>query len=179
MLFPDLWKKPAAFTPLHPPTVTVLSWATERDLAAIQAINAGLHDPWPRTELARLVVGHEHSTMAARRGDFAIGFASYRLRPKVLELVHFAVAPAYRKIGVGAQLFDVLDRKLGIHGLPRMTAAVSEDDPATYNWFRGRGMRGCGVECDGVRPGVDQFLFEYWAADLMAAGAQNCPESCP
>lgn len=179
MLFPDLFKKPATFTPLHPRAVANLVWATPTHITGIQSINAKVKDPWRREELAAMLRDQQTSTIVAERGNAVAGFLCYHLHPMVLELVHFAVSLEHQHIGVGCQMFDTLDRKLSIHRLPRMVGEIAEDDEATWQWFRGRGMRGCGVERDGVRPGIHNYIFEYWASDPMAAGAGNLPEKCP
>jgi GNAT superfamily N-acetyltransferase len=179
MFFPDLHRKPPGYTAPHPKAVAHLTWYTTPDLSAVRVINASVRDPWSPADLSCLLNDNHASTMVAKRGNVVVGFASYHLREKVIELVHFAVHKDHRHIGVGAQLFDTLDRKLSMHHLPRMTAAISELDGPTFAWFLGRGMRGCGVERDGIRPGIDAYLFEYWAADPMVTGVGNCPNECP
>jgi [ribosomal protein S18]-alanine N-acetyltransferase len=179
MLFPDLFHKPSHFTPLHPRQVAHLAWATPENLPGMQAINAALKDPMSRADVAGLVHNPRTSAMVAERGGRIVGFAGYRLHDLRLELLHFATHPEYRNLGVGCQMFAALDAKLSLHNLPRMTIAVSELDGPTWGWFINRGMRGCGLRRDGIRPGVDAYIFEYWARDSMAIGAGNCPENCP
>lgn len=175
MLFPELFKKPPGFTPVHPRAVANLIWAAPTNIPGIQAINAAVRDPWSRQDLADLLRDQQTSTIVAERGNAVAGFLCYHLHPMVLELRHFAVHPDHRRQGVGAQMFDALDRKLSMHRLPRMMTGISELDEPTFAWFIGRGMSGCGVERDGIRPGIDKYIFEYWAPDPMAAGAGNRP----
>lgn len=179
MMFPDLFHKPAHFTPPHPRAVANLTWAIPTHLPAIREINASVKDPWPRAELAELVHDPRTSAMVAERGGRIVGFMGYKLHDLALELVYFAVHPECRNIGVGLQLFDTLDRKLATNALPRMTAAISELDGPTFMWFIGRGMWGCGLVRDGIRLGVDAYQFEFWAPDPMAIGAGNCPRIVP
>lgn len=175
VFFPDLHKKPPGFTAPHPRAVSTITWAIEANIPAIQAINATVRDPWPRADLACLVNDPRASTMVALRGEIVVGFCGYHLRPLVLELVHFGVHLDCRRQGIGSQMFDTLDRKLSMNHLPRMTAAISELDTETFAWFIGRGMRGCGMVRNGIRPGTDAYLFEYWAPDPMVTGVGNCP----
>jgi GNAT superfamily N-acetyltransferase len=115
------------------------------------------------------------NTMVAQRGCVVCGFLSYRIHPTGIDLRHFAVTPDHRNIGVGSQMFRALVDKLAAHDRPRLTTAISELDPETFGWFVRRGMRGVGVERDGMRPGVDKYLFEYRGSDPMGIGNQNCP----
>jgi ribosomal protein S18 acetylase RimI-like enzyme len=177
MLFRDAY--PKLPTPPRPRAVASLSWFIPAHLAAVRTINAACRDPWPAGELADLLDDPHATTMVAQRGVIVVAFFSYRIQPTGIELVHFAVLPAHRNVGVGSQMFRALDGKLAAHVQPRLTAAISELDEPTWGWFVRRGMRGVGLERDGMRPGVDKYLFEYRAADPTGVGEQNRPESFP
>jgi ribosomal protein S18 acetylase RimI-like enzyme len=179
MLFRDAYPKPVNPAPPRPRNVASLSWYTTPNLAAVRTINAAVRDPWPAGELADLLDDPHATTMVAQRGVIVVAFFSYRIGPTGIDLVHFAVLPQHRNVGVGSQLFRALDAKLKAHARPRLTAAISELDEPTWGWFVRRGMRGVGLERDGIRPGVDRYRFEYLAADPTGIGAQNRPESFP
>jgi GNAT superfamily N-acetyltransferase len=177
MLFRDAY--PKLPTPPRPSAVASLTWLTTPNLAAVRVINASVRDPWPAEKLDGLVDDPSDTTMVAQRGCVVVAFMNYRIGPTGIDLRHFAVHPEHRNLGVGSQMFRALDGKLRAHARPRLTAAINELDEATFGWFVRRGMRGVGVERDGMRPGIDRYLFEFWAADPMGVGQQNCPESCP
>jgi GNAT superfamily N-acetyltransferase len=174
MLFRDAY--PKIPSPVRPRTVASLTWFTSQNLSAVRTINASVRDPWSADKLARMLDDPQVNTMVAQRGCLVCGFLSYRIHPTTIDLRHFAVAPDFRNIGVGSQLFRTLIDKLQAHDRPRLTTAISELDPETFGWFVKRGMRGVGVERDGMRPGVDRYRFEYLVADPMGIGRQNCPK---
>jgi [ribosomal protein S18]-alanine N-acetyltransferase len=179
MLFRDSYPKLPSPTPPRPRNVASLSWYTTPNLSAVRTINASVRDPWPAVKLADLLDDPHATTMVAQRGVIVVAFISYRIEPTGIDLLHFAVAPQHRNVGVGSQLFRALDAKLAAHSRPRLTAAISELDEPTWRWFVRRGMRGVGVERDGVRPGVDRWRFEYRAPDPTGVGRQNRPEAMP
>jgi ribosomal protein S18 acetylase RimI-like enzyme len=173
MLFRDAY--PKLPTPPRPRAVASLSWFIPSHLAAVRTINASVRDPWSAEKLDGLVHDPFDTTMVAQRGCVVVAFVSYRIGPTGIDLLHFAVATEHRNLGVGSQMFRALDGKLRAHARPRLTAAISELDEPTWGWFVRRGMRGIGVERDGVRPGIDRYRFEYLGSDPMAVGQQNCP----
>jgi ribosomal protein S18 acetylase RimI-like enzyme len=162
-------------TPPRPRNVASLTWYTTPNLAAVRTINAACRDPWSVGKLADLLDDPHATTMVAQRGVIVVAFFSYRIQPTGIALLHFAVAPKHRNVGVGSQLFRALDAKLKAHARPRLTAAISELDEPTWGWFVRRGMRGVGLERDGIGPGVDRYRFEYLAPDPMEIGKVNCP----
>jgi GNAT superfamily N-acetyltransferase len=177
VLFRDAYPKIPA--PPRARTVASLTWFTTANLSAVRTINAAVRDPWSPDKLARMLDDPQVNTMVAQRGCIVCGFMSYAIEPTCIDLRHFAVAPDHRNIGIGSQMFRALVDKLQAHDRPRLTTAISELDPETFNWFVRRGMRGRGVDRDGIRPGVDRYRFEYLAADPSGIGRQNRPEVCP
>jgi ribosomal protein S18 acetylase RimI-like enzyme len=179
MFYRDAYPKPVSPAPPRPRNVASISWYTTPNLSAVRTINAAVRDPWPAGKLADLLDDPHATTMVAQRGVIVVAFFSYRIEPTGIALLHFAVLPQHRNVGVGSQLFRALDAKLAAHVRPRLTAAINEFDEVTWSWFVRRGMRGIGLERDGMRPGVDRYRFEYRAADPMGIGEQNRPESFP
>jgi ribosomal protein S18 acetylase RimI-like enzyme len=170
MLFRDAYPKPVSPTPPRPRNVASLTWFIPANLAAVRTINAAVRDPWPALRLADLLDDPHATTMVAQRGCVVVAFFSYRIEPTGIALLHFAVHPEHRNLGVGSQIFRALEAKLAAHARPRLTAAISEDDPETYNWFVRRGMRAYAVSRDGIKPGVDAFMFEFFASNPTAVG---------
>jgi ribosomal protein S18 acetylase RimI-like enzyme len=179
MFFRDSYPKLPSPVPPRPRAVASLTWLTTPNLAAVRVINAACRDPWPAERINGLVDHPWVTTMVALRSGVVVAFISYRIEPKGIDLLHFAVAPEHRCIGCGSQMFRALAAKLAAHQRPRLTVAINELDEATWSWFVRRGMRGVGVERDGMRPGVDRYRFEYRAADPTGIGRQNRPEVCP
>jgi ribosomal protein S18 acetylase RimI-like enzyme len=177
MLFRDAY--PKLPTPPRARNIASLSWFIPSHLAAVRTINAACRDPWSAEKLDALLNDPNVNTMVAQRGCVVVGFMNYRIGPTGIDLRHFAVHPEHRNLGVGSQLFRALDGKLRAHARTRLTAAISELDEPTWGWFVRRGMRGIGVERDGMRPGIDRYRFEYFGSDPMGVGAMNCPEVCP
>jgi GNAT superfamily N-acetyltransferase len=177
MLFRDAY--PKLPSPPRPRAVASLTWFTTPNLATVRTINASVRDPMPALDLTALLNDPNVNTMVAQRGCVVVGFMNYRIGPTGIDLRHFAVHPEHRNLGVGCQFFRALDGKLRAHARPRLTTAISELDEATWSWFVRRGMRGVGVERDGMRPGIDRYRFEYFGSDPMGVGAMNCPEVCP
>jgi GNAT superfamily N-acetyltransferase len=171
MLFRDAY--PKIPSPVRPRTVASLTWFTTQNLSAVRTINAAVQDPWSADKLARMLEDPVVNTMVAQRGCIVAAFMSYIIEPTGIDLRHFAVTPDHRNIGVGSQMFRALVDKLQAHDRPRLTTAISELDPETFGWFVRRGMR------DGIRPGVDQYRFEYLGSDPSGIGRQNRPEVCP
>jgi [ribosomal protein S18]-alanine N-acetyltransferase len=175
MFYRDAYPKPVSPAPPRPRNVASLSWFIPANRAAVRTINAAVRDPWSDEKLDGLIDDRSAAKMVAQRGCVVAAFMSYRVGPTGIDLLYFAVAPQHRNLGVGSQLFRALDAKLAAYDRSRLTAAISELDVSTWRWFVRRGMRGVGVERDGVRPGVDRWRFEFLASDPTAVGQQNCP----
>jgi ribosomal-protein-alanine N-acetyltransferase len=75
-----------------------------------------------------------------------VGFVIYELDKKSLHILNFAVAPQWRRHGVGEAMFRRLVGKLP-HGRPRNTICceVRETNEVAIKFFRSMGMTATGV----------------------------------
>lgn len=78
--------------------------ATRRDLVAIEELErATFPDPWPWSAFASEIDG-DAPPVVAECGGVLAGYMCRMLGPEELHITNIAVAPAYRRQGIGAAL---------------------------------------------------------------------------
>jgi ribosomal-protein-alanine N-acetyltransferase len=79
-----------------------------------------------------------------------------------LHILNFAVAPAYRRLGIGRQMIQKLIAKLSSHRRTRVTLAVRERNLPAQLFFRSMAFRAVKVLRGYYEDtGEDAFLMHY------------------
>jgi len=104
--------------------------------------------------------------MVAEQGEKVVGFMIYELHKNKLHILNFAVHPACRRFGVGAQMVAKLISKLSSHRRTRITLEVRETNLDAQLFFREQGFRAQRVLRSFYDDsGEDAYLLQYRLAD--------------
>lgn len=144
-------------------------WLIRRDYQEVLAIDRdGFDPPWTEDEfLARLrqrtTIGMVAESFDRPGGEDwcpVVGFFVYTLHEGHVELHRIAVAPRYRRRGVGRAMLAKLSEKLSAHRRTSAVLSVPDGNLAAHLWLRECGWRAEGVD-------EDEYLFRY---DLACEG---------
>ncbi len=104
--------------------------------------------------------------MVAEQGEKVVGFMIYELHKAKLHILNFAVSPAQRRIGIGAQMVAKLISKLSSHRRTRITLEVRETNLAAQLFFQKQGFKAVRVLRSYYEDtGEDAFLMQYKIAE--------------
>lgn len=142
-----------------------ISWAGERHMAAILDIEArSFLQPWTRITFLNILRQRYVIIMAAEVQDRVLGFMVYELHKSRLHLINFAVAPEFRRCGVGTQLVQKLIGKLHAARRTKILVEVSERNLDAQLFFRALGFRAESILpafFDDGSEQIDAYLMEY------------------
>ncbi len=140
-----------------------IRWMIRRDMAEVlQAEDESFEYPWTEEDFLRCLRQRNCIGMVAELGEKVVGFMIYELHKNKLHVLNFAVAPAYRRLGVGSQMVNKLVGKLSSHRRTRITLAVRETNLAAQIFFRAQEFRGIKVLRGYYEDsGEDAFLMQY------------------
>jgi ribosomal-protein-alanine N-acetyltransferase len=137
-------------TPTHPhrPDVFV-RWMLRRDMPQVLEIERDSFEfPWRQSDFIDTLRCCNCIGMVAECDDRVVGFMIYSLHKNFLYLINFAVAPEFRKLGVGQAMAQKLKGKLPHGRRRRITLHVRETNLAAQLFFRSQGFRAVKVERD-------------------------------
>src|SRR5262245_26329943 len=104
--------------------------------------------------------------MVAEHGEKVVGFMIYELHKNKLHILNFAVHPAWRRMGVGAQMVAKLISKLSSHRRTRITLEVRETNLCAQQFFKKQEFRAVRVlRAFYEDSGEDAYLMEYRFGD--------------
>jgi [ribosomal protein S18]-alanine N-acetyltransferase len=104
----------------------------------------------------------------AEHEDRVVGFMIYELHKTKLHVLNFAVAPAWRRVGVGTQMVTKLVGKLSSHRRTKITLAVRESNLSAQLFFRSQAFQATRVLRGYYEDsGEDAYLMHYRIADHL------------
>lgn len=144
-----------------------IRWMIRRDLADVMRIERdSFEHSWTDDDFLRCLRQRNCIGMVAEQGDRLVGFMIYELHKQKLNVLNFAVAPASRKQGIGAQMVGKLHHKLLSHRRSRITLVVREGNLPAQLFFRAHDFRANKVLRNYYQDsGEDAFLMEYRVAE--------------
>jgi ribosomal-protein-alanine N-acetyltransferase len=144
-----------------------IRWMIRRDMPEVlQTEQACFEYSWTEEDFLRCLRQRNCIGMVAEQGEKVVGFMIYELHKSKLHILNFAVHPAYRRIGVGAQMVAKLISKLSSHRRTRITLAVRETNLPAQLFFRAQGFKAVRVLRGYYQDsGEDAFLMHYAFAD--------------
>lgn len=153
-------------TDRQPPTTARvhIRWFIRRDLPTVVAIerDSFVAGVWGEAEFLAAMQQNGVIGMVAECGEEVVGYMIYELRAHKTRLLNFAVAPAFRRRGVGSQMVRKITSKLSGWRRSRVTLAVREGNLAGQMFFRS-----CGFVATKVKRGYytdsgeDAYIFRY------------------
>ncbi len=140
-----------------------IRWMIRRDMPEVLAIEHASHDyPWCEEEFLRVLRQRNCIGMVAEYGEQVVGFMIYELHKAKLQVLNFAVAPEFRRVGVGHQMVAKLVGKLSSHRRTRIVLSVRESCLDAQLFFRVEGFRATEVQRDFFEDtGEDAYLMQY------------------
>ena len=121
-------------------------WMIRRDMPEVLATESESFEfPWSEQDFIRCLRQRNCIGMVAEHDDHVIGFMIYELQKTRIHVLNFAVAPAYRRSGVGSQMIAKLTAKLSSQRRNRIQLEVRETNLAAQVFFRGNGFRAVSV----------------------------------
>ena len=140
-----------------------IRWMIRRDMPEVlQAEQASFEFPWTEEDFLRCLRQRNCIGMVAEQGERVVGFMIYELHKAKLHILNFAVHPAWRRFGIGAQMVSKLISKLSSHRRTRITLEVRETNLTAQLFFRSQAFRAVRVLRSYYEDsGEDAFLMLY------------------
>jgi ribosomal-protein-alanine N-acetyltransferase len=119
-----------------------IRWMIRRDMAEVLDIERGSFEfPWFEEDFIRCLRQRNCIGMVAEHGERVVGFMIYELHKTRLHILNFAVAPQYRRQGIGRQMIDKLLGKLSSQRRVRITLEVRETNLPAQLFFKAASFR--------------------------------------
>jgi [ribosomal protein S18]-alanine N-acetyltransferase len=140
-----------------------IRWMIRRDMPEVMQTEEDSFDySWTEEEFLKCLRQRNSIGMVAEYADKVVGFMIYELHKARLHLINFAVAPAYRRLGVGSQMVTRLVAKLSSHRRNRITLAIRETNLNAQLFFRQQHFRAMKVLRGYYQDsGEDAFLMQF------------------
>jgi ribosomal-protein-alanine N-acetyltransferase len=123
-----------------------IRWMIRRDMPEVLSIEAdGFEFPWLEDDFIRSLRQRNCIGMVAEHDDRVVGFMVYELHKTRIHVLNFAVAPGYRRRGVGSQMLAKLTGKLSSQRRTRIVLEVRETNLSAQLFFRENGFRAVSV----------------------------------
>ena len=147
-----------------------IRWMIRRDMPEVLATEEESFEYcWTEEDFLRCLRQRNCIGMVAELGEKVVGFMIYELHKNKLHILNFAVAPAYRRLGIGTQMVTKLVGKLSSHRRTRITLAVRETNLPAQLFFRSQEFRAMKVLRGYYEDsGEDAFLMQYRIAGDQA-----------
>ncbi|MFZ5831083.1 MAG: ribosomal protein S18-alanine N-acetyltransferase, partial [Planctomycetota bacterium] len=119
-----------------------IRWMIRRDMPEVLAIERSCFEfPWLDDDFVRCLRQRNCIGMVAEHEDRVVGFMIYELHKSRIHVLNFAVAPDFRRRGVGWQMAAKLIGKLSVQRRNRIVLEVRETNLAAQLFFRDVGFR--------------------------------------
>jgi ribosomal-protein-alanine N-acetyltransferase len=123
-----------------------IRWMIRRDMPEVLAIEAESFEfPWSEDDFIRSLRQRNCIGMVAEYEDRVVGSMIYELHKSRIHVLNFAVAPEFRRCGVGSQMLAKLTAKLSSQRRSRIVLEVRETNLPAQLFFRENGFRAVSV----------------------------------
>src|ERR1700716_2572232 len=144
-----------------------IRWMIRRDMPEVlQTEQESFEYPWTEEDFLRCLRQRNCIGMVAEHCEKVVGFMIYELHKNKLHILNFAVNPAWRRLGVGAQMVAKLISKLSSHRRTRITLEVRETNLHAQLFFHRQEFKAVRVlRAFYEDSGEDAFLMQYRLAE--------------
>jgi [ribosomal protein S18]-alanine N-acetyltransferase len=119
-----------------------IRWMIRRDMNEVLDIErTSFEFPWFEEDFIRCLRQRNCIGMVAEHGERVVGFMIYELHKTRLHILNFAVAPEFRRRGVGRQMIEKLVGKLSSQRRTRITLEVRETNLPAQLFFKSAEFR--------------------------------------
>jgi ribosomal-protein-alanine N-acetyltransferase len=152
-----------------------IRWMIRRDMPEVlQTEQESFEFAWTEEDFLRCLRQRNCIGMVAEQGERVVGFMIYELHKAKLHILNFAVNPANRRNGIGAQMVAKLISKLSSHRRTRITLEVRETNLTAQLFFRAQGFKAVKVlRAFYEDSGEDAFLMQYKLAEDVGDEAEE------
>jgi ribosomal-protein-alanine N-acetyltransferase len=128
-------------------------------LPAVLAIERSVFtSPWGEREFLSVIGERNGRAQVVERHGQVVGYCVYRLGETV-ELLNIAVAPYWRRLGIGSLLLGRLVNKVGCGIHQRLIFTVPDDLLGAHLFFQSHGLRCQHTVRNLYGDGVDGYVF--------------------
>ncbi|CAN5751977.1 ribosomal protein S18-alanine N-acetyltransferase [soil metagenome] len=147
-----------------------IRWMIRRDMPEVLAIeHSSFEFPWCEEEFLRVLRQRNCIGMVAEYGERVVGFMIYELHKSKLNVLNLAVAPEFRRQGVGQQMIAKLVGKLSSHRRTRIVLQVRESNLEAQLFYRVVGFRATEVLRESFEDtGEDAYVMHYLLEDSLS-----------
>lgn len=140
-----------------------IRWMIRRDMPEVLRSERESFDySWTEEDFLRCLRQRNCIGMVAESSEKVVGFMIYELHKHKLHVLNFAVAPDFRRNGIGTQMLGKLVGKLSSHRRTRITLAVRESNLGAQLFFRMRDFRAVKVLRNYYEDsGEDAYLMQF------------------
>ncbi len=123
-----------------------IRWLVRRDMPQVLEIErASFPIPWTEEDFLFCLRQRNCIGMVAEHGEQIVGFMIYELHKTSLQILNFAVHPAFRRQKVGSQMVEKLVDKLCQQRRREIRLEVRETNLPAQLFFRSQGFRAVAV----------------------------------
>jgi ribosomal-protein-alanine N-acetyltransferase len=123
-----------------------IRWMIRRDMPEVLAAeDTSFEFPWSEDDFIRCLRQRNCIGMVAEHEERVVGFMIYELHKARIHVLNFAVAPQFRRKGVGSQMIAKLIGKLSTQRRSRIALEVRETNLDAQLFFRSNGFRAVSV----------------------------------
>jgi ribosomal-protein-alanine N-acetyltransferase len=146
-----------------------IRWMIRRDMVEVLRAEQNSFDySWTEDDFLRCLRQRNCIGMVAEVDDHVVGFMIYELHKTKLHVLNFAVAPEWRRIGIGTQMVMKLVGKLSSHRRTKITLAVRESNLAAQLFWRTQAFKATKVLRSYYEDsGEDAYLMHYKLAEYL------------
>jgi ribosomal-protein-alanine N-acetyltransferase len=151
-----------------------IRWMIRRDMPEVLFIEGQLFEtPWPEEEFLRFLRQRNNIGMVAEVRDQVVGFMIYGLHPDHIDVIHFAVHPAFMGEGIGRQMVEKLKGKLSNYRRTSLRLIAPESSLEWHLFLKAMGFKATEV-LRGHFDDSDGYAFRFdHAEDCEAVGARR------
>jgi [ribosomal protein S18]-alanine N-acetyltransferase len=146
-----------------------IRWMIRRDMPEVLRSEQSSFDySWTEDDFLRCLRQRNCIGMVAELDDRVVGFMIYELHKTKLHVLNFAVAPEWRRLGIGTQMVMKLVGKLSSHRRTKITLAVRESNLNAQLFFRTQTFKASRVLRSYYEDsGEDAYLMNYRIAEFL------------
>jgi [ribosomal protein S18]-alanine N-acetyltransferase len=140
-----------------------IRWMIRRDMPEVLAIEEACFawDAWSEETFFSMLRQRNCIAMLAEHEGRIAGYMVYELHKTRIEIVNFAVAPEFRRRGVGRAMIDKLKAKLSSERRTMLAANVGESNIGGHLFLRAMGFMAKGIEHGFYDDGADAYRFVF------------------